>query len=268
MITVTTYSQAEEYITAFAQGNINLLLIEGTGGTGKTVTTTKVLEKLGVRFRMIAGHITPLDFYKTLYRYRAGYVFVLDDIDALLKNPIHTSLLKQLCDTKAQKQIQYHTTSSKIEDVPDHFTIDAPIVILANRISKMSDDIQALFTRGIHIQFCPTPYEVVTRAKQHLRLSKDVITFAEQHLPVITTIDLRKLILADNLLDSSIGWKDWFRNELGISSDYEVVLKVFHEFTTYKDRIKAFRERTGKSEPTYNRYVKQLHLSDRTPKSI
>jgi hypothetical protein len=261
MIPITAYTELEGYIEAFGEGSINLLLIEGTGGTGKTVTTTKTLEKAKKKYKYVSGHLTALEFYRILYSHRNGYTFVLDDIDALLRNPIHTSLLKQLCDTKKTKVIQYHTTSSKIEDIPSEFTIHAPVIILANHISKLSDDIQALFTRGVHISFAPTPTEIVSRAKKYLGINKEIIIFAEQHLPVVTTIDLRKLVIANELYDSKkVNWKTWFTSELGINPDYEIVIGLMTEFTTFKLRSKAFRDRTGKSEATYVRYLKHLGI--------
>lgn len=106
-ISIRTYSQLERYISAFAAGHINLLILVGPPGLAKTRTVRRVL---GDKPCWIEGNATPFGMYMKLYRYRDEFV-VIDDVDSLYadKNGIRlcrSHKMTRLCSVKLSQCLE------------------------------------------------------------------------------------------------------------------------------------------------------------------
>ena len=97
-LVVTAYARLQEYLQAFAQGHLNLLILVGEAGTAKTRTVRSVLNGTAC---WIEGNATPFGMYEKLYRHRDKFV-VIDDVDSLYADRSGVRLLKCLCQTEAE----------------------------------------------------------------------------------------------------------------------------------------------------------------------
>src|SRR5665213_1239039 len=102
---LTTYARLDEYLLAFAQDHLNLLILVGPAGIAKS---RSVREALGDRACWIEGNATPFGMYEKLYDNR-GRCVVIDDVDSLYADKSGIRLLKSLCQTEAEKSVAWHS---------------------------------------------------------------------------------------------------------------------------------------------------------------
>jgi hypothetical protein len=99
LIHLRTYHELQQYAAAFAKGHLNLLLIFGPPGVGKT---RALREALHGPVCWIGGQATPLGIYLLAYQHR-HQPMVLDDVDGLYADRTGIRLLKSLCQTEKTK---------------------------------------------------------------------------------------------------------------------------------------------------------------------
>ena len=96
MITINRYAELSEFVAAFGDGHLNMLVVCSYGGLGKSEEVRARLDSREIV--SIGGHVTPLKLYELLYHGRDQKV-VFDEIDGLLSDTKHVGLLKQVCET-------------------------------------------------------------------------------------------------------------------------------------------------------------------------
>ncbi len=87
---VTTYEQLGHFAKAFGEGRLNLLVVIGRGGLGKTTAIRKATEG---RAKVLQGQVSALALYMELFRHRDQPI-VIDDVDRLYADPACVRLLK------------------------------------------------------------------------------------------------------------------------------------------------------------------------------
>lgn len=108
-IVVTQYPDLDRYIRKFAEGSLDLVLLLGKPGIGKTEAVKKAL---GIddchpsETLYVEGHAQPFGLYQGLWRHRDSPV-VLDDLDRLYANPDCVRILKPLCNMRPVKRISW-----------------------------------------------------------------------------------------------------------------------------------------------------------------
>src|ERR1700704_3780851 len=159
---VATYLKLEEYLRAFAQGHLNLLILVGEAGIAKTRTVRGVL---GSSACWIEGNATPFGMYVKLYRHRDQFV-VIDDVDALYADRSGVRLLKCLCQTEEEKAVAWHTDARSLErqGIPREFVTKSRVVIIANDWKTLDENVAALQDRGHVLLFQPSAAEVHRKA--------------------------------------------------------------------------------------------------------
>ena len=88
---IVTYKRLEDYIRAFANGHLNLMILVGEAGIAKTRTVRSVLGDSC----WIEGQATPFGMYEKLFRHRDELV-VIDDVDSLYADRSGIRLLNNL----------------------------------------------------------------------------------------------------------------------------------------------------------------------------
>jgi hypothetical protein len=78
-VRVPTYTELERYVRAFAEGHLNLLMVFGNPGVGKS---RSVRQALAGPVCWIGGQATAFGIFLEAYRHRHEPL-VLDDVDAL-----------------------------------------------------------------------------------------------------------------------------------------------------------------------------------------
>ena len=119
-IVVQTYAELEKYVLAFASGCLNLLLLLGSPGLGKSQV---VRQALGENAYWIDGNASAIGVYMAAYEHR-GQPLALDDVDGLHRNRQGVRLLKCLCQTERQKTLSWETNAPALQarGIPRRFT--------------------------------------------------------------------------------------------------------------------------------------------------
>ena len=124
-IAVTNYHDLGRYLGKFAEGSLDLVLLLGKPGIGKTEAVKQALDiddRRQSEALYVEGHAQPFGLYQGLWRYRDSPV-VLDDLDRLYANPDCVRILKPLCNTRRAKRISW--LSNAVTAVPELPTADA-----------------------------------------------------------------------------------------------------------------------------------------------
>src|SRR6266446_1882930 len=127
---LTTYSELEQYVRAFAAGHLNLLMIFGPPGVGKS---RSVRQALGTQACWIGGQASPFGIYLQAYEHRHKPI-VLDDVDGLYADRTGVRLLKELAQTERMKNLSWQSAAPTLEraGIPRQFTTCSRLVLLGN----------------------------------------------------------------------------------------------------------------------------------------
>jgi hypothetical protein len=138
---LTTYTELEDYVAAFAARHINLLILVGPPGLAKSRTVRGVL---GDAACWIEGNATALGMYVQLYEHRDRFV-VIDDVDSLYGDRNGVRLLKCLCQTEEVKSVAWHSTTRSLDKdgVPREFTTSSRAVIISNDWRTLNRNVAA-----------------------------------------------------------------------------------------------------------------------------
>src|SRR6266851_3727127 len=106
-VCLTTFAELEPYVRAFGAGHLNLLMIFGPPGVGKS---RLVRQALGSQVCWIGGQATPFGIYLQAYEHRHKPI-VLDDVDGLYADRLGIRLLKALGQTEQTKTLSWQTAA-------------------------------------------------------------------------------------------------------------------------------------------------------------
>src|SRR6266852_1006890 len=108
---LSTYAELDAYVRAFAAGHLQLLLLFGPPGVGKSRC---VRQAVNHRVGWISGQATPLGIYLEAYEHR-HQPLVLDDVDGLYTDRSGIRLLKALAQTEKTKTLGWHTAAAVLQ---------------------------------------------------------------------------------------------------------------------------------------------------------
>lgn len=129
------------------------VLINSRPGIGKSMTTKIVLNQHNADYIIINNHLTKKELF-ILLQNNKDKIVVIDDVDKILENSDHASILKQALDTHPYgREIQYNT-STKIKDDEGNklikkFIFTGKIIILTNKV-KDDEHINAIKDRVLY----------------------------------------------------------------------------------------------------------------------
>jgi hypothetical protein len=256
MKTIKTYNDLQKHICAFSKRKMNLLFILSRGGLGKTTLVEEALIKDDPL--IFKGHITPLHLYKQIYlknEEEKNFLLLLDDVDSLLSNKINITLLKQICETKENKEIYYNSTTPLIKDIKPKFETSCKVIVLLNDIETFSENnsLKALLTRAHLIYFDPTPGEIINYMQSYAK-DKNILDFIEKYSQFSNTLSLRTYEKAKELKESKLNWQDEILTSMEIDKRLFEIDILLKKYKTDKLRITHF----SGSRMTYYRYKKKF----------
>ena len=221
---VRTYKQLNEYIKAFADNNISLLVIRSHGGLSKTHSVKETINDTDCQF--FNGHATPLSIYMQLHDNPDNLV-VFDDVDSLINNKVTVSLLKQFCELSDNKVIRYNTTH-KVNGavVEPKFTSNNKVCLLCNDFKRIGRNIKALITRGIYIDFKPSNIEILDKIIKFKDLDRDIFDYLKMHSSYINHFNIRLYFKCLELKKAGINWKDYLISEFNLNPDIELAIEI------------------------------------------
>jgi len=258
MITVKTYKELSEYISAFSKKKLNLLIVVSRGGLGKTfIAEEELMEEAPLTF---TGHVTPLSMYMELFKRNKeekDFIVMFDDVDALMMNKSNVAILKQLCDTREEKIIKYFTTSPTLKDVPKEFETSCKVLMNMNSLETEDRNLNALLTRAHLVDFNPSSEEVLKHLKEFAK-DKEIINFIEKYAPFSKKLNLRVYKRADEIKQSKLDWKQEIISELDIDMRLYEIETLLKKYKTDLEREKHFTE----SRSQYFRFKRMFVLKN------
>jgi hypothetical protein len=163
-IVLNEYDQLTTYLRSFVRGDLDLLLIIGRSGTGKSEAVKSTLGLSGSRVSgtedhpvlYVEGHMGSFGLYRQLYAYRDRPV-VIDDFDRLHTRVDCVRLLKPLCNGAPIKRITwYSNATANSPDLPESFTTKSRVVLITNDWRSVNEDVRALEDRANILDFAPS----------------------------------------------------------------------------------------------------------------
>jgi hypothetical protein len=256
VLRVCTYGELERYSQAFAVGHLNLLLLCGAPGLGKSQCLRRAL---GNRACWIDGNATAFGIYLEAYE-RRHQPIVLDDIDGLYRDRNGVRLLKALCQTEPLKSLSWQTDAQTLarRRVPRQFTTSGRVAIIANEWHTLNADVAALEDRGHFLLFEPTALEVHRRAADFFR-DQTIFDFVGEHLHLMSRPSLRTYVLAWELKRAGLDWRQGVLGRCLTGTALEVArLKADPSYTTEEERVRAFVASGAGCRATYFNHARKL----------
>jgi hypothetical protein len=262
-VRVPTYVELEQYVRAFAVGHLNLLMLFGPPGVGKSRCVRQALDH---RVGWISGQATPLGIYMQAYKHR-HQPLVLDDVDGLYADRTGIRLLKSLCQTEPRKTLSWHTATPilKRRGVPQRFTTRSRVALVGNDWKTLNADVAALEDRGHVLVFEPTALEVHRQAAGWF-WDQEVFDFVAGHLHLIARHSLRTYQQASELKQAGLDWRQAVLHRFLTGPALAVArLKADPSFTSEAARVEAFVQSGAGCRASYFRHARKLQAPAHTP---
>lgn len=260
-IPVRSYARLQEFISAFACGHLNLLILIGDPGLAKT---RMVKEALGEDVCWIQGNCTAFGLYQELFRKRHHRFVVIDDVDSLYSDRVGVRLLKALCQTEPEKSVAWHSSARSLEKqgIPTVFSTSAKVIIVSNDWKTLNRNVSALQDRGFVLHFQPTAEEVHREAGRWFT-DAEVYGWFGKHLHAIRELSLRHYVRAAMLKQAGMDWRAVvpipFPNpRVRLVAE----LRADERFATQESRVREFIARGAGCRRTYFNYASRLKEKD------
>src|SRR5438128_5922833 len=131
-IRLTTYAELEKIVHCFARGDLNLLILLGGHGLGKS---RALRQAMAGQACWLEGNASAFGLYCQLWHHQNRPV-VLDDLDGLYRNHDGIRLLKSLTQTEPHKTVSCYTAAATLhreQSTHDSYTRRGLTIINAQR---------------------------------------------------------------------------------------------------------------------------------------
>ena len=272
-IPVTNYPDLDRYLCKFAEGTLDLVLLLGKPGIGKTEA---VKHALGIddsrisKTLYIEGHAQPFGLYQGLWRHRDSPV-VLDDLDRLYANPDCVRILKPLCNTRRSKRISWLSNAvTAVPELPTEFTTTSNVMLIANEWRSLNSNVRALEDRTITLWFNPSNEEIHRKTAEWFD-EPEIYQFISGYLPHIRQLSMRYYEKAKRLRNAGfLNWKKSLLQMMLTDRTAAVVASLQLDPLLANDtqRIQQFTAETGLSRATYFRVKAKLSKPAPPPENV
>jgi hypothetical protein len=254
----------EQYVRAFAAGHLNLLMIFGPPGVGKSRCVRQALRG---QVCWINGQATPFGIYLKAYEHRHEPL-VLDDVDGLYADRAGIRLLKALGQTERTKTLSWQSDAPTLErrGIPRQFTTTSRVALVGNAWKTLNADVAALEDRGHLLLFEPVPLEVHRQAARWF-WDAEIFDFVADHLHLFAQHSLRTYHHAWELKRAGLAWRQGVLCRCLKGPALEVAkLKANRTFTSEAERVRAFVQSGAGCRASYFRHAKKLRPAAAPPK--
>lgn len=250
------YELLYKSLEAISKGAINLLILKGLPGTGKTYATLEYAKEKGLNCKYINNYATPLAFYKILYENRKRDIIVFDDVQSI-SDPKIKSMFKSACGglEDDKRVVSYYSTSPILEKegLPESFELEGSVVLIFN---EDVSGFEPIINRGVNIEFdfsFKEMLEVLNHFQVAAGIEKEVLDYVKKNCNQATrNLSIRTLVMLSKLKRAGYDFEDFAKEVLKTDND----LKDLIEFDE-----KTWCEKTGKSRRTYYRHRKSAKVS-------
>jgi hypothetical protein len=262
-IRLETYGALEAYVRAFASGYLNLLLIFGPPGVGKSRCIRQIIQDQAC---WLSGQATPFGIYLQAYEHQ-DEPLVLDDVDGLYRDPSGVRLLKALGQSERLKTLCWHSAAPLLRrwSIPRQFTTTSRVALVGNAWKTLNADVAALEDRGHVLVFEPSPAEVHLQAAQWF-WDQEIFDVVADHLHLLGQHSLRTYTCASELKQARLDWRHGVLRRCLQGPALAVArLKTDPTFPSEAQRVRAFRAAGWGGRATYYRYAQQLRPTTTRP---
>ena len=265
-VRLASFAELEPYVRAFGAGHLNLLMIFGPPGVGKS---RSVRQALGSQVCWIGGQATPFGIYLQAYEHRHKPI-VLDDVDGLYADRLGIRLLKALGQTEQTKTLSWQTAAPTLtrSGIPRQFTTTSRIALVGNDWKTLNADVAALEDRGHLLLFEPTPLEVHRQAARWF-WDQEIFDFIADHLHLTAQHSLRTYCHAWELKRADLDWRQGVlcRCLTGVALAV-AKLKANPAFGSEDERVRTFVQSGAGCRASYFRHAQKLRPALRPPKIL
>lgn len=250
------YELLNESLKALSKNAINLLVLKGHAGTGKTYTTLKYVKNNNLNYKYINNYATPLAFYKLVYENRNKDIIIFDDVQSI-NDPKIKSMLKSICGEldNGKRIVSYYSTSPILDKngLPESFELDVNVILIFN------DDIsgfEPIINRGITIDFFfnfKEMVEVLEEFQKSAGIEQEVMDYVKQNCNQATeNLSIRTLVILSKLHREKYDFKMFAKEILRKDEGFSDLIELSE---------KAWVDKTGMSRMTYYRHKKSNKVS-------
>lgn len=261
---IGTYGELRQCVTVFNQGFIDILIIEGSAGAGKSsIVREGYRDKLSAEYCWIEGRITAAALFQRLYDHR-DLPIIIDDVDGLYRDKECVNLLKCLCQTEDEKIVSWNTMTKIKSGAETEFKTKSKICIITNCWRSLNKHVGAVQDRGLLILFHPAAQEVHRFVKEELGnlpniFEDEVYGFIGENLGIIVEPSIRHYRNAIKLKAAGMDWKAILVESFGLTENQMMVLKLWKNKTlSHNQRAAIFAKELNLSERTYWRTKSDL----------
>ena len=250
------YKLLNDSLKAISSNVINLLILKGDAGFGKSFTTLKYAKENNLNYKYINTYATPLSFYKILYENRQRDVIIFDDIQSI-NDPKIKSILKSACweSEKGKRIISYYSTSKLMESnkLPESFEFTPKIILIFNYDYS---GFEPILDRGVLIDFNFTfkeKLEILDYFKEDANLDEDVLNYVKANCNEATkNLSLRTLIILSDLKRKKYDYELFAEEMLQKNNDISDLIEM---------SVDEWSAEYGKHRSTYYRRLKKHKIS-------
>ncbi len=250
------YELLNEGLKALSESAINLLILKGDAGTGKTYFTLKYVKDKNLNYKYINNYATPLAFYKIIYENRGKDIIIFDDVQSIGDQKIR-SMLKSVCGEldNGKRIVSYYSTSPILEqnDLPPSFELDVNIVLIFN---DSISGFEPIVNRGITIDFFFNFQEMIGVLEDFQKsagIENEVLDYVKKNCNQATSnLSIRTLVILSKLHRKDYDFKLFAKEILNTDKGLSDLIELSE---------KEWCDETGMSRATYyNRKSKSLKV--------
>lgn len=246
---VKTYDRLHRHVRAWADGEIESLLMLGRPGTGKSHAFRDTLGQ--DQYHLFSARKTPVQVYVELHD-SPSLPVVFDDVSALLRDPNFLDMLKNLLET-GPRTVRWGTSTPLLEERPQSFVFTGRVLIVLNRMPEEHPDVMAILDRCDCIEFDPPKPSVIARMRDIFPEDGELIDLLAE-LPVIPS--LRTLVKARQWQQSQhLDWREELIAECGVSEGVGALLDIMQSGPE-AEWLGRFTAATGQTDRSYRRHRK------------
>lgn len=270
-IRVDTYAKYQDLIGKWATGVLDDTLIAiGGAGLGKSETAAAALADWPHLY--LKGQASKYGVYLKLAEH-VDQPVVLDDIDTLLADSDVTGLLKMLLETRNPKVIQWTTgkTLSDTANVPTEIRTHSRTMILANELKLVSKNFGAVLDRSTIIWFNPSPAEIhkyvgswFFKHSKDVEADREVYNFCGERIHLTPSPSCRYYYHGRKWKAAGLDWQQMVNDLMKPSDSKATLIKELladKQYKTDKQRIEAWKEKTGESEQSYYAHKRAVGMA-------
>ena len=239
------------------------LIILGAKGLGKTYSTIYFLKKLGIKYEMVRGHISPIALFNVISRNNEN-VILFDDCLTLLKDEKKVGFILNALDEIGI--VDYRTYNMASGEITNKFVFKGKMIFIFNEFDEKNIILKALRDRCFTLSLSFKRKEILemlyTLAKKdNLIFLVDWLKDRKIELSLRDYLTLKAIYkvvgnnwqsLAERVIDNEI---DRETNEID-----KIILKINEENPdkSNNEKAKIFSNMTGMGRMTYYRHLRKL----------